>query len=137
LSGKGRKYTLGKMPNGKSIDIRFRGDHLTIDTHQLSKNEKSSDRFGYNNFFNTKQYNIFNCKDKQKDEIKIENTDQINYLSQTIPRGFRNINFNSYSKRPSIVSKKQQIHEKRFDSFDLKPQISTKSVRTTGIQFEK
>ena len=66
---------------------------------------------GYNNFFNTKEYNIFNGKDgkgkdNKKDELRIEHNDQSDYLGKHLPRGFRNINFNSYSMRPSIVSKK-------------------------------
>lgn len=112
-------------------------NHLTIDTEQIRKNERRSDRLGYNNFFYTKEYNIFNGKDKKIDELKIEHNDQSNYLSTTQPKGSRTIKFRTYSKRPSIVTKKQNIHEKRFDTIDLEPPISTKSQKTIGIHFEK
>ena len=65
--------------------------------------------------------------DKKIDELKIEHNDQSNYLSTTQPKGYSNIKFRTYSKRPSIVTKKQNIHEKRFDTIDLEPPISTKS----------
>ena len=132
-----RRFTLGKMPNGKPLSVNFKGDHLTIDPDQIKKNERRSDRLGYNNFFYTKEYNIFNGKDKKIDELHIEHNDQSHNITKTQPRGYRNIQFRSYSKRPSIVTKKQNIHEKRFDTIDLEPPISTKSTKAIGIQFDK
>ena len=101
--------------------MNIRGEHLSVDSEKLHKYEKKSDRLGYNNFFSTKNYNMYNGRENQKDVFTIEHSDQSTYLSTTMPRGYRNINFRKYSNRPSIVTKQQNIHEKRFDSFNLKP----------------
>jgi hypothetical protein len=63
------------MPNGKKIEMNIRDEHLSIDSDKLRKYERKSDRLGYNNFFSTKNYNMYNGRKNQKDIFRIENSD--------------------------------------------------------------